>query len=266
MDQIPDLSLIIDLAAIILAVAAMLLTSIGFFASLRFYRDGVELQSRMRELVSRVDEKVASIQSQVGGMFDKTLDAVIGLSSPQDAAQEQKRLMKQAVDQARAVVPEPAPVVEATAPEPNLASKVMDYFAFHKLRYTDVTTGDTRAVFALGAGHGFNLFDGISDIVFFGYFQDLPVREIVARVRFLLNNIESSYKRIESAEGELKESAKKFLDMIRVDVLVPENADKGQIQRAIDEYQPAIRHVAVTLYKPSDMTAAVDNEYAKMGI
>lgn len=242
------MDLIIDLATIILSVTAILLSGVGFFASLRFYRDGVELQSRVRELLSRVEEKVTSIQSQVGGMFEKTLDAVIGHSSAQAAAQEQKRLMREAGE---ARTPEAPASAEPAAPEPNLASKVMDYFAFKKLRYTDVIAGDARAVFTLGAAHGFNLFDGSSDVVFFGYFHELEAREIVARVRFLLNNIELSYKKIETAEGELRDNAKKLLDMISAELLVPEDADKDQLDAAISQYQPAVRGVSVKVHKPS---------------
>lgn len=263
MDQNVNLDLIINLAAIILSVTAILLTIIGFFASLRFYRDGVELQSRVRELLSRVDEKVASVQSQVGGMFERTLDAVIGRSSPQAAAEEQKRLMREAGE---AGAPEAPAGAQPAIPEPNLASKVMDYFAFKKLRYTDVTSGDARAVFMLGAAHGFNLFDGPSDIVFFGYFHELAAREIVARVRFLLNNIELAYKRIESATGELRDTAKKLLGMISVEVLVPETADKEQLLAAIKEYQQAPRAISVKFHKPSEILEAVEEEYAKIGI
>ena len=259
-----DLNLAINLAAMVLAVVAILLTLIGFFASLRFYRDGVELQTRVRELLSRVDEKVASVQSQVGGMFEKTLDAVIGRSSPQSAAEDQRRLMAAAGKGGEAehgVAPAgPPPAVE------NLPQKVMDYFAFRKLRYTDVASGDARAIFMLGAGHGFNLFDGPSGIVFFGYFHLFEPREIVARIRFLLNNIEAAYKRIESASADLREAAKGFLDQISIEVLIPEDATKEQLLTAIAAYQPNVREVKVTLHKPSELRTAVEAEYSKMGL
>ncbi len=51
---------------------------IGFFASLKFYRDGVALQKAANDALAQLSEKTNSIQTQVGGIFDKTLDAALG--------------------------------------------------------------------------------------------------------------------------------------------------------------------------------------------
>lgn len=64
--------------AIILSVVSLIITVVGFFASLRFYRDGVTLQKSANDALTKLDEKTQFIQRQVGGMFDKTLDAAIG--------------------------------------------------------------------------------------------------------------------------------------------------------------------------------------------
>jgi len=71
----------LSIISIILAVVAVIVTVIGFFASLKFYREGMNLQSRANDALSKIAEKADSIHSQVGGMFDKTLDAAIGRSS-----------------------------------------------------------------------------------------------------------------------------------------------------------------------------------------
>lgn len=64
--------------AIILSVVSLIVTVVGFFASLKFYRDGVELQQSANNALTKLEEKTQFIQAQVGGMFDKTLDAAIG--------------------------------------------------------------------------------------------------------------------------------------------------------------------------------------------
>ena len=64
--------------AIVLSVVSLIITTVGFFASLKFYRDGVELQNAANRALTKLEEKTEFIQSQVGGMFDKTLDAAIG--------------------------------------------------------------------------------------------------------------------------------------------------------------------------------------------
>lgn len=68
----------IDILAIILSVVSLIVTVVGFFASLKFYRDGVELQGKANDALTKLVEKTDFIQNQVGGMFDKTLDAAIG--------------------------------------------------------------------------------------------------------------------------------------------------------------------------------------------
>ena len=70
----------INIIAIILSLVALAVTVVGFFASLKFYRDGMDLQSGANDALVKISEKADSIHSQVGGMFDKTLDALIGRS------------------------------------------------------------------------------------------------------------------------------------------------------------------------------------------
>lgn len=57
---------------------SLTITIVGFFASLKFYRDGVQLQQSANNALTKLEEKTEFIQTQVGGMFDKTLDAAIG--------------------------------------------------------------------------------------------------------------------------------------------------------------------------------------------
>jgi|SRR5215213_873653 len=62
----------------VLSVVSLIVTVVGFFASLKFYRDGVELQGKANDALTKLEEKTQFIQTQVGGMFDKTLEAAIG--------------------------------------------------------------------------------------------------------------------------------------------------------------------------------------------
>lgn len=98
----------IEVLTIVLSIVALLVTVIGFFASLRFYRDGMTLQSRASDALARIEEKAASIQTQVEGMFDKTLEAALGrteqVSQSFDAVNEQvettaKKIVESAVAQ-----------------------------------------------------------------------------------------------------------------------------------------------------------------------
>ena len=72
-----NLSQLVDILAIILSVVALIVTGFGFFASLWFYRDGVNLQKDANKALAKIEVMSSSIQSQVYGMFEKTLDAAI---------------------------------------------------------------------------------------------------------------------------------------------------------------------------------------------
>ncbi|MBU1370072.1 MAG: OST-HTH/LOTUS domain-containing protein [Bacteroidetes bacterium] len=68
---------VLAILSIILGIVALIITVVGFFASLRFYRDGMNLQEKATNALTKIEEKTSSIQTQIGGMFDKTLDAAI---------------------------------------------------------------------------------------------------------------------------------------------------------------------------------------------
>ena len=76
-DQAQVFITIYDIITMIIAIVALSITIIGFFASLKFYRDGVKLQGLANDALVKIEEKTNSIQTQVGGMFDKVLDAAI---------------------------------------------------------------------------------------------------------------------------------------------------------------------------------------------
>ena len=74
----PDIMIsAVDALAIVLALVALIVTILGFFASLKFYRDGMELQQAATRVLAAVEEKAGFIQTQVGGMFERTLEAAI---------------------------------------------------------------------------------------------------------------------------------------------------------------------------------------------
>lgn len=69
---------VVDVLAIILSIVSLILTGVGFFASLKFYRDGFNMQSNANEALIKIEETTRNIQAQFGGVFDKALDAALG--------------------------------------------------------------------------------------------------------------------------------------------------------------------------------------------
>ena len=148
--------------------------------------------------------------------------------------------------------------------EDKLAHEVIKYFAFKKMRYSDVSNQENRVVFNLGVDYGFNLFDGLPGISFLGYFHELDLSEIVARVRFLLNNIEAAYIRISQNEDlKQKEFGIRIIDQMSITLLVSENADTTILMEKINEYRPEEPKVPVIVVRPSEIRKSVQQEYKK---
>ena len=67
----------LEIVAIILSLFATAITVVGFFASLKFYREGMNLQNTANAVLARIAEKTELIQTEVRQMSDKTIDALI---------------------------------------------------------------------------------------------------------------------------------------------------------------------------------------------
>jgi len=109
-----SLSNLINVIAIILSIIALFITIIGFFASLKFYRDGVKLQGIANDAMIMIKEKTEAIQLQVGGMFDKTLDAALNRSNQMSESFEEINTQMEQTS---------ASIVEAALKEIGTASK-----------------------------------------------------------------------------------------------------------------------------------------------
>lgn len=67
----------VDTVALILSIVALAVTVLGFMASLKFYRDGMEMQQAATRTLVAIEEKATMIHGSVNGMFDKTLNAAL---------------------------------------------------------------------------------------------------------------------------------------------------------------------------------------------
>lgn len=67
----------LDVIAMVTGLVGTTVTVLGFFASLKFYLAGQRLQATADRAVGAILEKSWSIESRVGGLFEKTLDAAL---------------------------------------------------------------------------------------------------------------------------------------------------------------------------------------------
>ena len=251
-----------EVLTIILSLVALIVTIIGFFASLKFYRDGVQMQNAATSALSRIEEKAAVIQTQVGGMFQQTLNAALG--QPAKISEEnQRKLLSGEVSDQDGGPEEGSPPEEDKAGDDRdtLFQVIFDYFSFKGMRYTDVSQVDWRAMFNLGAPQGFNLFDGIYKITFFGLFDTLDTGQILARAKFLINNINIAWARIE-ANPQMTE-ALQLMSQISIEVVIPESVDVESVKSRFDGLSN-LRKIPITVHHPSDIQKNVKSEYENL--
>lgn len=64
----------LEVVSLILSVVALIVTALGFFASLLVYRWGTEAQVRVSDLLAKVEAKVEVISRDLGGMVKTAFD------------------------------------------------------------------------------------------------------------------------------------------------------------------------------------------------
>ena len=89
----------IDLVTIALSVVALIVTIIGFFASLKFYREGMKAQDLANKAMVSLSEKTAFIQSEINEIKNKTLDAAIHVSQDYEEIQSKVEELRASIVQ-----------------------------------------------------------------------------------------------------------------------------------------------------------------------
>jgi hypothetical protein len=259
---------LVETITIVLSLVALIVTVLGFFASLRFYRDGMQMQSRAERALAKIEERASAIQTQVGGMFDKTLDAVIGRLSVREAESQQSTLLVSSPPEAGSdpAVRDSMGERRGLSDDSPLAQRTGQYYSFRKLRITDVSTPVGATVFSIGSPAGFNLLDGASGYVFLGYFPQMAFPDVVARTRILFNNLDIAYSRLRDTTVDpiLRSQAENLLEHISIELVVSDDIDSSALLRRLKEYQPSVRPISVAVRKAGDIEQAVADEYERM--
>ncbi len=147
-----------------------------------------------------------------------------------------------------------------------IASDIIKYFSFKGMRYSDTFLEPMRTIYSFGSMYGFDLFDGATGIVFFGFFSEEEAKEIVIRTKFLINNIDTAYQKIQSHYSSKSDidRIRRTLDEISIELLVSETSPKENMFNLVEEYQTSIRKIPVQFHKPSDIDTLIKKEYDKI--
>jgi len=145
---------------------------------------------------------------------------------------------------------------------------LMRYLAVCRLRVTDVSGGDGAALFRLGNPLGFYLLDG-DGIVYFGMFDLEPPKELVFRLKLLLQNLHQARKNIEQHTKTLPvEQVAHYEDMwrqLRVEVLVGKEVDRAAVEGRVKELTVGLETIPWRLITGDELEARIKAEYDSIG-
>lgn len=224
----------LEIVAIVLSLTSLLVTTLGFFASVRFYKDGMGLQGRASAALTRIEQKTALLEDRFGGVLDRTLDAVFK-QLPGEVHQDLRlgRVGPPTQEGAGGEAGGPAP-------REQLAADALRYYMLEGFRVTDVSSGIPRGLFSLGSPHGFNLLDGREGYVFAGFFPELDGREAAARTVLLLRSLGQVREGLSALDQQLQEQAEAVLDQLRVDLFVGEEEDEEEVAQTVERVRGEI--------------------------
>ena len=254
------ISFLLTLAALVLSVVALIVTGVGFFASLFFYQRGMEAQQRVGDLLTKVEAKVESISTQVGGLFETTLKAA--LNRPGEQVQAQTREASSTAEEDN-----PLALLDAEFRKDEVPGATLGrLFLLRGLRFTNVSDPVGQLFFGIGRDQAFNLFDrGGQSPMYYGHFYKLEGVEIVKRVRILIGRLHDMLvSLLRAPEEPRRDLLLSLLRSTRVEVLVPSSISIERFQAKLAEFQPEDWKVPVKFMTPDDLEREYREELEDM--
>lgn len=146
---------------------------------------------------------------------------------------------------------------------------LLRYLAVRGLRVTQLNNEDAKKLYSLGSPIGYNLLDG-KEIVYFGMFDLESAKEIVFRVKLLIQNLhqaaeiyENITKKTMSAEQIIR--AEEIISRVRIEVLISNEIEKEKLSNKIKELTSTFRSIKWSLLTSNDLESRVALEYDKIG-
>jgi hypothetical protein len=104
---------------------------------------------------------------------------------------------------------------------------------------------------------------------YFGYFVDQPAREIVFRVKLLLQNLSQGRARFKALSRQMSKAqrdlAEAVFSRIRIEVVVAPDLDTRAVRSRIRALSKNLIEMPLTFLTLHGIQAQVDHEYASLG-
>ena len=155
---------------------------------------------------------------------------------------------------------------------PALASSenLLRYLAVRGLRLSDVSARAMASLFRLSTPLGFSLLDGRDGVVFFGVFTQEPAREVVFRLKLLLQSVHQAIEQFEhmgkaSLTAEQIRGWEHLWGRLQVEVLVPKDLNRPRVEARVRELTIGFRAIPWSLLTADDIDARIQAEYGAIG-
>ncbi|MDR4494656.1 MAG: hypothetical protein R3B74_09550 [Nitrospirales bacterium] len=137
------------------------------------------------------------------------------------------------------------------------------------LRVTQLNTEEAKSLYALGQSMGYFLLDG-KDIVYLGLFDLEQPKEVVFRLKFLLQALHNAKRQFETVTKKSKsteeiETIYQIWKQLRIEVLVSKEIDKEKVITKVQELTATFEKVPWKIVNEEDIQAVIDNAYDEIG-
>lgn len=243
----------LEVVAIILGIVSLIITVIGLLASVFFYISGMKTQYQAREALTKIEERLSSVQHQVSGVVGKTLDHVLGRAG-----------IGSSQPQLPVTPPRPDDAGEADEPEENALpyEDIQSYLALQGRVFADVRQENLNAtMFGLGSPASFNLALGSDNAyIYLGLFSGRPARDVVLRLRALLQSLARAHSIIENTNDAQPIAAWRAMNL-SVELFVADDLEVQDVQQKIARLRESIYDVPVTMLHTHQIRRALENTY-----
>jgi hypothetical protein len=145
---------------------------------------------------------------------------------------------------------------------------LMRYLAVRGLRFADVRSPEGQQVFGLGGPLGFNLLEG-REVVFIGLFDREPSKEVVFRLKLILQNLHQAREAFEGnipkRTPEQLEAGRQWWKRVRVEVIVENEIDKERVRTRVTELTKEFQTPTWVILQEADLESIIAAEYDRIG-
>jgi hypothetical protein len=149
------------------------------------------------------------------------------------------------------------------------SESLVRYASVLGLRVTQLNTEEANYLYKLGQPMGFLLLDG-ADIVYLGLFDLETPKEVVFRLKLLLQALHNAKQQFETVikktmTPDRVEASYNLWKKLRAEVFVSKEIDKDKVAKRVSELAEGFETIPWKLVTEDDMQVVIDRAYEEIG-